>query len=324
MPNKIIPSTKLRVVTVHKLKSLTCHRRYFWRWVLNLESRNLNINFWYGGVLGAGFEALISGRVTSKENPAKAMQIDDKKRCKRSVITGDLQDELRLQRRLIAAFINQAKNHPDVKKMKLKTRQEKFAVPLKDSGLLFCGTPDGEGTYANRPVLFECKTASKVTQSYIDALSFDKQVHGYAYSRRLCNKSVLPECCYCIFHKPQKRIKKGQTSDEFVTEITQDLKDRPSFYYTFHKFHLGRQTVAETGYDIEALAADLKAKYDRLRTTKAILDPHNWPKQEDKCYDYRGCEFLPLCKKPKQWHLYMRVYQQREMLYEQERKELAK
>jgi len=316
MMEKIIPSTSLKTVSVSRLKCMTCWRKYFWRWVLNLEPCQINLAFWFGGVLGAGFEALLM-----KKNWRKAIQAEDKRRSARHNICG-LEEEMSLQRRLITAFISQAKNHPDVKRMSLKTHQNKFKVRLRDSGLWFCGTEEGTGSYRNRAMLFEIKTAGRVNQSYIDALGFDKQVHGYTYARRLLKKPVLPECCYCIFHKPQKKIKRGQTIDEFAEEIQQDLIDRPSFYYIFHKFRLGRLTVSEVGADIESLACILQDRYKTLKTESRILEPHNWPKQEDKCFDYKGCEFLQLCKRPKDWHLYLRFYQQREMLYDIEKREL--
>jgi hypothetical protein len=276
----------------------------------------MNLNFWYGGVLGAGFEALLM-----KKNWRKAIQLEDRHRCKKHITTGELEAELRLQRRLIVAFITQAVKHPDVARMKLISHQNKFKVRLKQSGLWFCGTEEGEMTYRRRPMLLEIKTAKQVGQAYMDALAFDKQVHGYTYGRRLQGKPVLPECCYCIFRKPQKRIKQGQTIDEFVREIELDLKERPNFYYIFHKFSLGRTTVSEVGHDIERLASILKLLYNSM-SEKELLDFHNWPKQENKCHEYAGCEFLQLCKNPKRWELYLRFYQQREMLYEIERKEL--
>lgn len=317
--NKIIPSTKLKMVSVSKLKSMTCLRKYFWSRILNLESRNINLNFWYGGVLGAGFEALLMGK-----DYKKAMKVEDKRRCSIHITTGDIEDEMRLQRRLILAYIEQAKELPEVKKMKLKRTQQKLKVRLRKSKLWFCGTPDADGLYAKVPTLFENKTAGKVNSSYIAALAFDKQPNGYAYAKRLLGEPALSQCCYCIFHKPQKVVKRNQTIDQFVAEITQDLKDRPKFYYIFHKFRLGRNTIAEVGHDIETLACILKDRYKTLGTDEKLLNPHNWPKQEDKCHDYKGCEFLQLCKYPKKWQLYLRLYQQREMLYEEEKNELRK
>lgn len=267
--------------------------------------------------MGAGFEALLLGK-----NWKKALRDEDKRRCANHTTTGDIEDEMRLQRQLILAYIEQAKNLPQVKKMKLKQTQQVFRVRLKMSKLLFLGTPDGDGTYYNIPTLFENKTASRVNDAYIRALDFDKQVCGYAYAHRLMDKPALKQCCYCIFRKPQKYIKRGQTVDQFVAEIKRDLVERPKFYYPFHRFRLGSNTVSEVGHDIETLACVLKDRYATLKTETKILNPHNWPKQEDKCHDYKGCEFLQLCKNPKRWKLYLRMFQQREMLYEEEKREL--
>lgn len=317
--NKIIPSTKLKVITVHKLWDMSCLRKYFWHRVLNLESRILNIAYWYGSLTGAGLEALLLGK-----DPERAIRIEDRKRRAAHITSAELEEEMRLQRRLISAFIAGAKRHPKVRKMKLIHTQQKFRVRLQDSRLWFCGTRDGDGTYCNKTSLFECKALSRVTSSTISALTFDKQINGYTYARRLEKKPVFPRCCYCIFRKPQKKIKRNQTVDQFVTEITRDLAERPDFYYFFQNITLGKLTVEETGYDIEADAIDLKEKYKRLGTDSKILDPHNWPKQETKCTDYKGCEFLQLCKNSKKWQLYLRLFQQRQMLYEEEKKELQK
>jgi len=313
----IIPSTSLKTVNVHKIKCMTCLRRYFWRHVLNLESKALNLNFWYGAVAGAGLEAIVLGK-----DPEKAMIKEDKKRCADYEVTPNNEDEMRLQRLILASFIRDgAAGRPAVRKMRFRRSQKQIKVTLKDSGLLFCGTPDAEGEYMMRPMLFEIKTARQVTNAYIDSLSFDKQVYGYAYAKRLLKEKTLPECCYCILRKPQKKIKKNQTISKFVDELTKDFIKRPDFYYIFHTFKLGHLSVSETGADIERLACILKNLYESLRVDE-LLEPHNWPKQEDKCYEYKGCEFLQLCKHPKNWQLYLRFYKQRTMLYEEEKGEL--
>jgi len=281
MATRIKPSTKLKVVSVSKLKAMTCLRKYFWRWILNLEST-------------------------------------------KKVVKPEDEQEMAIQRRLISHIINQAKKQPDVRKMKMTKSQCSFKVRLKDSDLWFYGTPDGEGTYDKQSSTFEEKTSSQVKASYIAALSFDKQVHGYAYARRLENKPPLALCCYCIFQKVQKYVKKKQSIDDFCDrEIPEDLIARPEYYYHFEKLRLGRTTVSEVGYDIEREAAILKSLYDGL-TEKELLDPHNWPKQETKCHDYKGCEYLMLCSHPAKWKLYLRLFKQREMMYEIEKEELQK
>lgn len=314
---KITPSTNLKCVTCHKLKDLVCWRKYYWRWIMNLESIKLNINFWYGGLLGAGFEAMIKGN-----DYKKAVRAEDRERCARHDTTGELENELRLQRDIMMLYLDRAKRLPIIKKMWIREFQEPFKVRLRDSGLWFCGTPDAIGTFDGDQCLFENKTAGRINDAYLQALLFDKQVNGYAYSVKLQKKEPLKRCCYCIFRKPQKRIKRGQTIDEFVEELRKDFRKRPEFYFIFHRFSLGVNTVADVGYDIESLATILRNRYEDLATDKNILDYRNWPKMEDKCFEFAGCEFLHLCKNPKKWVIYKKLYQQREMLYPIEHEEL--
>ncbi len=313
--NKIIPSTKLKIVSVHKLMDATCLRKFFWRRILNLESKGMNENFWYGGVLGAGFEAMLVGK-----NWRQAMKKEDKRRVKGHELSSVVQDNLDLNYRLIEVILAGAARQPEVKRMRLTRSQIKFSVPLK-CGVKFCGTLDGIGTYRGQPHLFEFKTASKVNQAYLMSLRFDKQINGYAWAINKGRAKPLTECRYCIFKKAQKRVKRGQTVDEFVEEIEQDVIARPEMYYVWHRLSLGRTTVREVAYDIKQEAEDLKAKFDRAKRGQ-LLDPHYWPKRENKCHDYSGCEFLPLCDNPAKWKIYLRMYRQREMLYEEEKDEL--
>jgi hypothetical protein len=298
---------------------MTCLRKYFWRRILNLESNKLNNAFWYGGVLGAGFEAYLLGK-----NPEKAMDKEDRRRRRGKIINPDDEPEMAVQRRLISHIINEAKKQPDVKKMRMTRSQAQFKVRLKDSGLWLCGTDDGEGTYAGSPCAFEEKTAIQVNAAYITSLSFDPQIHSYAYARRLEKKPPLAMCCYCIFQKVKKYVKKKQTVDDFCDrEIPEDLATRPEFYYHWIRLRLGRLTVSAVGHDIEREATILKSLYDSM-SEKEILDPHNWPRRRGLCSDWKGCEFLSLCRRPAKWKLYLRFFKQREMMYEIEKQELQK
>ena len=314
----IKPSTKLKVISVSKLKTMTCLRRYFWKYIMNLESKKLNLSFWWGGVLGAGFEALLLGK-TDKQIRA-AMKKEDKKRVSSRVISDDVIDELVLQRQLIEAIVFGAKDQSEVQQMNMDKSQIMFSVPLK-CGLLFCGTEDGEGTYRPKPCMFENKTTSSVSESYLSSLTYGMQVNSYAWARRGNGENPIGLCVCCIFPKPKKRIKKGQTPAEFVEEIKQDIVDRPEMYYRWHKFKLGHRTVSETGKDIERQAEILKLLYDNCGDD--LLNPQKWPKQESKCADYKGCEFIQLCMNPGRWKMYAeRFFMQREMLYPEEKGEL--
>ena len=316
--NKIIPSTKLLCVSVHKLADFSCSRRYFWRRVLNLQSKNLNINFWYGSVLGAGFEAILLG----KKNWKQLMRKEHINNLKGYDIS-KLADELDLQYRLIEAILEQAKEQARQHGMSLTKSQVPVRHKLK-CGVVYCGTEDGEGTYNGKHSLYEIKTASKVNQAYLDSLKLDKQINSYCWANRNDpNTQNYGQCTYCIFKKPQKRLKKNQTPDEFVEEIAQDCVDRPEMYYEWLQLSLVKQFVDSVGNGIERMAEILKDIYDKL-TVEQLLDPDYWPGMETKCADYSGCEFLPLCLHPNGYEMYLRFYKQRTTLYDLEKEELEK
>lgn len=326
--SEIIPSTKLKMVSTHKLLDLVCPRQYFWRRVLNLESIYLNINFWWGGVLGAGFEARLMGR-----DWRAAMRKEDRKRCEGKVIGSELAKEMKAVRSIIEIQLKCVKCQPVFKRLKMVKDQCRFKVPLK-CGIMFCGTKDGEGTHDGEEAMFEIKTASRVTAPYIAALRYGRQINGYAWGDiRKGRKNRAKICVACIFRKPGLIVKKDQSLEEFMEEIEVDImggidyrgrkrKARPKMYYRFQTFTLGYTTVMDVGYDIEQDAADLKEKYDRARNERQLLNPHYWPKRENKCHDYSGCEFQQLCLHPKSWNVHLDQYQQREMLYPIEKKEL--
>lgn len=313
--NNIIPSTKLKVVSCHKMWDFACPRRYFWRRVRNLQSRNLNMNFYYGSVLGEGFETILLGKKNWKQLMRK-----EHNRSIKGYDTSKLTDEIVLQYRLIEVILEQAKVQVKQHGMLLTKSQVSVETKLR-CGVTYCGTEDGEGVYEGKRSLFEIKTASKVNQGYLSSLKLDKQINSYCWSNRNSKTKHYNKCVYCIFKKPQKRLKKNQTVDEFVEEIAQDCVDRPEMYYVWTPLKLVKPFVDSVGNSIERMAEILKMIYDGA-SKEQLLDPNYWPEMETKCSDYSGCEFLPLCLHPNNWELYLRFYRQRTMLYELEKEEL--
>lgn len=325
--NSITPSVRLRVVSVHKLQSLVCPRRYYWTFIRNLESKNLSSSFWWGTILGEAWEALLMGKDWKKE-----MRKADKKYCKNKRISTDELEDMEVIRDIIITQIECAQEQPIFKDFKIINTQEKFAVPLK-CGVTFCGTKDAVGTDQGVLTLFENKTTSQVTPAYLESLRYGKQVNGYAWSEiKERRENKVTQCRCCVFRKPALRVKKDQSIEEFKDEIRCDIMGgvdyrgkkrvaRPDHYYRWLKFKFGTKTVKDVGRDIEQETFDLLEKYARA-TEKQILDPYYWPRRENKCYEYSGCQFQALCKDVSRWEMYLGGFQQREMLYQEERKEL--
>ena len=273
------------------------------------------MNFWYGSVLGEGFEAILLGKKNWKQLMRKESVASLKGHD-----TSKLAEEIDLQYRLIEVILEQAKVLAEQHGMSLVKSQVPVRVKLK-CGVIYCGTEDGEGVYEGSSSLYEIKTASKVNQGYLSSLKLDKQINTYCWGSRGSKTKHYSQCAYCIFKKPQKRLKKNQTVDEFVKEIAQDCIDRPEMYYEWLQLSLVKPFVDSVGRSTERMAEILKMIYDNL-SKEQLLDPNYWPEMETKCSDYSGCEFLPLCLHPNNWQMYLRFYKQRTMLYELEEEEL--
>ncbi|MDD5458886.1 MAG: hypothetical protein PHF37_05810 [Phycisphaerae bacterium] len=322
----ITPSTKLKCVTVHKLQDTSCLRKYFWNRVLNLESRKVNLNFHYGSVLHAGFETLLMTHNISKA--LFALTTESKKRQKRYTITTEDLDELDLQVQIIQLFIKAASIQPWVNRLKMLWTERQFRCQVADTGVTFCSQVDGGGSAGKDDALFEIKTAKSVNNSYFEALSFDHQIHGYGYQMQQEHQRFPSKCAFCVFRKPSKYIKKGQSREAFVQEIKTDLVKRPEWYFIAdpqtHQFPymltMGRNTIEQAGKDIVRATQILLKQYQCPE--KDILDPYHWPCNDKQCLNYGACTYLPLCRNMAKWQLYTRLYQQREFMYDEEKAEL--
>lgn len=333
----ITPSTKLKAVSVHKIAAHTCPRYYYWTQIRNLDMKFIRIYYWYGSVLGAGWEAML---MRKKPRQVKmAMDKEHNRFTKRYICSSDDIVEMKMLRSLIEVILEGAERQPMYQDLKMDEGQDKFCVNLKESNVKFVGTRDGKGWYRGKYVLLEnkCIVAGMVNDKLFNDLQMDMQVNGYTYSGRLEGGEYPTKCVYCVFKKTQKRMKKqgwkmngrgarvghDQTPDEYVQEIKEDLEKCPDKYYDWRVFTLGKTNVDESGYDIENAAAELEAKYKRLGVD-GVLDYRNWRKDTSQCNNYGGCEMRDLCSNPPRARQYMGNYIMREMRYEQEKNELQK
>ena len=346
--NKIPHSTDLKLITVHKtMDALTCPRYYYNRWICNLEPKWLNLAFWYGSVAGEGAESLMRGK--SWKYAQRMMQKESKRYTDRYQIREEDKEKMILQRGVIDAMLRAFVEQPSFQTFKIDDSQSSFAVRLKQSGLLFVGTKDGDGLVEDKPCMFELKNFKTIPKrdDLRSDLAKNIQVNGYCYASRLSENKYVEMCQYMIFRKTSKKMKQGgrlwktkcrfinsdgevseeaietrrpQTVEQYVGEIAADIYREPEKFFVFEQVNLVKQRVSEIGFDIEATASDLLAKYQRLGSD--VIDSHNWPRSE-ACSNYSGCEFRRLCDDPSRRRLYLRDFQMRELRYEQEHDELV-
>lgn len=319
---EIIPSTKFIHADVHKL-TISCQRNFFWRYIMNLIINRFNINFWYGSVLGEGVEVLLQTKNIKKA--LKAMQLKHEELLKGQLLLPEQQEEVELQYKMLKTII---KVWYDVRRKYIDktTIQEKelsFSIRLKNSPVIFEGILDGKGEYENKPTMFEIKTAASqfINQEYFSHLLFDKQINGYCKGIKKSCGTTFEDCHYLVFRKPSIYVRKAETPDEFVERFEEDLIERADWYFILYKHKFGKNAVEEVIEDIEAVAFDLYAKFSFL-SKEELLNPKNWPRNDQQCFNYGVCPYFILCKKVKNFLLYSRSYVNRELRYSTEEAEL--
>lgn len=225
-----------------------------------------------------------------------------------------------MQLRLIKAILQGAEKQSFFSEMRMTKHQAQVSYKITPE-IIFYGTLDGLGIYKKKNSTFEIKTAAQVTDNTFKALKYDKQVYGYPLGLKASGKSYPVKCCYLIFRKTSKKVKKNQSLDDFVQEIKEDIEFRPEFYYICYPITLGKETMKGVKQDILAGTRILKTIYDSM-TKKELLDPENWPCQERQCLSFGACPYIMLCQYSSRWKAYSKLFQQRERLYEEEKEEL--
>jgi hypothetical protein len=316
---EIIPSDKLRVVTVHKLQATSCQRRYFWQYIMNLEPRGLRLPLWFGSMVHAGLDVRLRGG--SAKAAELAMRAKDRELLADAPgISQDQQTELHIWRSIAPAMIEGFQGVAGGR-AHLTSCEEQFAVPLFEA-VTFCGTLDGRGTFDNKSALFEFKTAGQISKDTFSTMAFNKQVYGYLSS--IPTGERPEQFAYCVLRKPSKWLKRGQSVVAFIEELKADFIARPDFYFAIWTQPVGKNAVDDVAGDVYHAAVDLAAKYDRLTLARALHDPRYWPRDDRQCHDYGNCPYLELCKDVSHWRARAGAfYRQREIRYELEREELC-
>lgn len=323
MLSQINPSIKLLTMCSSKLAATKCSRYYFWQYVMNLVPKKLNIALWFGHVMHNAFETLADTKLHN--NIYKIMDKASKKYISEYALVAEDSSEIQLQliiaKLMIKVYIEEYKH--TIKQINNLQTEVAFAIELKKSPVIYEGTIDAFGTRKSTSILIERKTAKVVSDVFFALLKFDIQINGYAEAIKSITGTYPTQCEYTAFRKPQIRINKKESQAQFLKRLEEDLRTRKDWYYTTFKHKFGKHSISEVVADIEQTTLELHLKYQRL-TTKELLDPYNWPRRRSHCLWYGACQYIILCKDCNKYHLYLRMFQQREIRYNTEYAELSK
>ncbi len=125
-----------------------------------------------------------------------------------------------------------------------------------------------------------------------------------------------------MFRKPGIRVKKNESVEQYLKRLEEDLNERKDWYFVSHRHNFGKQTMANTMNDIEWEVFDMYAKYSYL-SMEQLLCPDCWSRNDRACFNYGVCPYFTLCSNRSRYHLYLRLFQMREIRYDEEQAELS-
>jgi len=143
--SNIIPSTSLKYISVARISAMSCFRFYFWKYIRNLAPKGINLNFYYGGMFGAGIEQMLLDGKYLKSKVSKALIKEYKERII-SPLNAEDKAEIEIQDQLINVILRAAAEQPFFKDMRMKKNQVEVSYKVIDN-ISFYGIVDGLGTY---------------------------------------------------------------------------------------------------------------------------------------------------------------------------------
>jgi hypothetical protein len=151
-----------------------------------------------------------------------------------------------------------------------------------------------------RAEIIEDKLTGQIQQVMIDRLPLDDQITEYVDALAYMDWNARVQYRHTRFpginpEKPKQYKTKpdypGESLDEFGDRLRADLAERQEFYFDqqtliFETAHL-EQFRLERWHTAKQI---LRSRFDAKRLGIAA-----WVKNPSKCFEYGGCQFIPLC-----------------------------
>ena len=186
----------------------------------------------------------------------------------------------------------------DVSKIRWEQIEQTFSIPYvtKDGRKTFIrGRKDG--VFKNPGLwLFETKTKSMINEgNLVDTLSFELQVNLYLWAIRKLYKAIPAGVLYNVIRRTCLERKKTESFPEFAKRISDDIFNRPEFYFMRYEIIVGKKEMDLWENELEGMVVDImnwcEGKLPHYRNTGQCITK------------YGRCPMLSICSS-QSFHLY--------------------
>lgn len=274
---------------------LSCRRQAYWHLVRRLTPSAGNMNFDVGTIWHAGLDAWYTfGKLVAAKKAIQKAVDEVVKNGNSALATPAVMTTTRaMLEGMLLGYIERFGN-ADLKAWKFLKAEHEFSISqFLGSSVDFTGRIDGiveiakggcKGTW-----ILEHKTTRDLSYYSVETVKNAMQTLAYC--------AVLPEVLgikpkgiiWNAVRKPSKRLKQGQTTEDYAAEIRQDYIDRPDFYYFRQPVFIPSEKIRIWETEMTLILQDLEL------CLKHKDDMTFWYKNTNQCTAYGGCAFIPLC-----------------------------
>lgn len=276
-----------------------CKRKFYWKYILGLKPKTTTAALWIGTifhqVVAKWYAQKRSNMISLAQKEVGAMEAE----LQETMSFYD-QSELDKIQAAMATFVGMCEGYArvhgeDRKKytMRRELIEKQFKIDMGD--FFFEGSIDQMWyTKAKKPVrcMVERKTASTVTESYIERLALDTQTRGYLYAAK---KIGLPcsRVIYDVTKKCKLRRKSNEAQEDYEARIITDYEENPDKYFI-------RENLRFSQADLNAFELELRQVHSEfmhiLESADDPRDPRAWGIDDQECNAFfRICNYQCLC-----------------------------
>jgi len=277
---------------------LCCRRKCYWHLIRRLTLKYGRLSLEMGGIWDAAMNVYYH-----KKDLQFALTAANKE-MQKLVTVGGSAIESTTGVEIVAATIKgmlhgyHEKYHAkDFKTWKIIKMQHEFCIKdLFGSGVDFTGFIDGIIEIKSGPLkgiwILENKTTKDLAYYSVETVKANNQTRGYIWAARKDLGIKARGIIWNAIRKPSKRLKQGQTTEQYSKELVEDYKARPDFYFFREQLIINSDAIKQWEDEMTCLMRDYHSCL--------VNGPKNvsvWYRNTQLCDMYGGCEFTALCNR---------------------------
>lgn len=278
-----------------------CPRMWYWQYVLGLRIRKPVTPLVIGSVFHAGLEEWIVSSDPMEKIASRLVAKAEKEAAESEALFDQaeydkfLAELMAAEGMLLGYEVVYEKDREDMSQLVYPEAwfEVEFEPPYENMllvGKIDLATEVSKGKYR----IWEHKTASQLSGSYIERLSMDSQVRAYIYGAKWGLNLTVKDVVYNVTRKCRLRRKSNEKRRDYLKRIRDDYFNRPDFYFW-------REVLVFSSKDLEAFERDLILTQEAREFFMQDLSldwglPESWYCNDRMCDNYGMCSYFPICR----------------------------